>query len=124
MIFQPGSVVLASHKGPLSAFELEETEYMENQCGKFLRLRADCIDYSGKEFGRFKERFDVPEFIGVKKIDCLHAFPMEFHEHKEAIAQSLIKRGQLFESLAGHHYKSYAAHSNSLSSITVLADRS
>ncbi len=64
MIFQPGSVILSALKGPLSAFELEETEYMQTQCGKFLRLRSDCVDYGGKTFGRYQERIDVHEFIG------------------------------------------------------------
>ncbi|KAH8879789.1 ATPase [Thozetella sp. PMI_491] len=107
MIFQPGSVVLSAHKGPLSAFELEETEYMENNCGKFLALRCDCVDYGGKNFGRARETIKVPEFLGAKKITGLNAFPWAFHEDKEAIQAALIKRGQLFERLAGHHYKAY-----------------
>ncbi|ROV92000.1 hypothetical protein VSDG_07632 [Cytospora chrysosperma] len=107
MIFQPASIILAAHKGPLSAFELEESEYMQTQCGKFLRLRADCVDYSGKGFGRHREPIDIPEFIGVKKIDGLNAFPLVFHENKEAVTAMLVKRGQIFESLAGHHYKAY-----------------
>lgn len=40
MIFQPGGVIIAAHKGPLSAFELVETEYVKNQCGAFLKI--DC----------------------------------------------------------------------------------
>lgn len=107
MIFQPGSIVLAAHKGPLSAFELEESEYKQTQCGKFLRLRADCVDYNGKSFGRHREPIDIPEFIGVKKIDGLNAFPLVFHEDKEAVTATLVKRGEIFESLAGNHYKSY-----------------
>lgn len=107
MIFQPGAVVLASHKGPLSAFELHEAEYMENKCGRFLQLRADCVDYSGKDFGRFTERISVPEFIGTKKIITLNAFPLAFHENVDAVAATLVKRGQIFEGLAGHHYKAY-----------------
>lgn len=109
MIFQPGSIVLAAHKGPLSAFELEESEYMQTQCGKFLRLRADCVDYSGKEFGRHREAVDISEFIGTKKIDGLNAFPLKFHEHKDAVVETLVKRGQIFEKLAGHHYKAYVS---------------
>lgn len=107
MIFQPGSVVLAAHKGPLSAFELGETEYMKNQCGQFLQLRADCVDFSGKEFGRYTESINVPEFIGTKKITGLKAFPLDFHENKTAVMEMLVRRGQLFERLAGHHYKAY-----------------
>ncbi|KAI3392402.1 hypothetical protein diail_5729 [Diaporthe ilicicola] len=105
MIFQPGSVVLAAHKGPLSAFELGEAEYMENKCGKFLGLSADCVDYSGKEFGRVTERINIPEFIGAKKITGLDAFPLTFHEDQRAVAARLVERGRIFEELAGHHYK-------------------
>ncbi|EOO00934.1 putative aaa family protein [Phaeoacremonium minimum UCRPA7] len=107
MIFQPGSIILSAHKGPVSAFELEESEYMSNQCGKFLRLRADCVDYSGKNFGRYTERIDIPEFLGTKKITGLNAFPWAFHEERDAIRAALIKRGKVFEDLAGHHYKAY-----------------
>ncbi|KAI8631669.1 ATPase [Xylariaceae sp. FL1651] len=109
MIFQPGSVVLSAHKGPLSAFELGESLYMETQCGKFLRLKSDCVDHSGKIFGRFTEKIDIPEFMGTRNITSLNAFPWAFHEDKEAIRDSLIKRGQAFEKLAGHHYKAYNA---------------
>lgn len=107
MIFQPGSVILAAHKGPLSAFELGETEYMKNQCGQFLQLRADCVDFSGREFGRYTENINVPEFIGTKKITSLRAFPLDFHDNKTAVMATLVRRGQLFEKLAGHHYKAY-----------------
>ncbi|WQF82149.1 Putative AAA+ ATPase domain, ATPase, AAA-type, core [Colletotrichum destructivum] len=108
MMFQPGAVVLAAHKGPLSAFELDETEYMENQCGKFLQLRADCVDYGGKTFGRHREKINIPEFLGTKKITGLNAYPWAFHPDREALRAALIRRGSIFEELAGHHYKQYS----------------
>ncbi|OLN92259.1 ATP-dependent zinc metalloprotease FtsH 2 [Colletotrichum chlorophyti] len=108
MIFQPGAIVLAAHKGPLSAFELVETEYMENNCGKFLQLRADCVDYGGKTFGRHQENLNIPEFLGTKKITGLNAYPWAFHPQKDEFRSSLIRRGEIFESLAGHHYKQYS----------------
>ncbi|KAK1977683.1 ATPase [Colletotrichum cereale] len=108
MIFQPGAIVLAAHKGPLSAFELEESEYMENRCGKFLQLRADCVDYGGKTFGRYRERISIPEFLGTKKITGLNAYPWVFHPEKDGLRAALVHRGKLFEELAGHHYKQYS----------------
>ncbi|KAK7946200.1 uncharacterized protein PG986_010521 [Apiospora aurea] len=108
MVFQPGAPLLAAYKGPLSAFELEDTEYMENRCGKFLRLSTDCIDYDGKTFGRCRENIDIPEFVGTKKILELSAYPFTFHSRPDEVKESLIKRGQLFEDLAGHHYKAYS----------------
>lgn len=91
----------------MSAFELDETEYLENQCGQFLQLRADCVDYSGKEFGRHTEHIKIPEFGGTKKISGLNAYPLAFHEDEAAMIAMLTKRGQIFEQLAGHHYKAY-----------------
>ncbi|KAI1343240.1 ATPase [Xylariaceae sp. FL0016] len=107
MIFQPGSVILSPHKGPLSAFEFEESGYKETQCGRFLQLTADCVDHGGKSFGRHKEKIIIPEFIGTKKITELNAYPWSFHKDKEGLRDLLVKRGQTFEKLAGHHYKSY-----------------
>ncbi|KAF9878751.1 ATPase [Colletotrichum karsti] len=108
MIFQPGAVVLSAHKGPLSAFELEETEYKATQCGKFLELSVDCVDYGGKTFGRYGESIKIPEFLGTKKITGLNAYPWAFHAEKDKVRQSLVARGQIFEELAGHHYKQYS----------------
>ncbi|KAI3327316.1 ATPase [Xylariaceae sp. AK1471] len=109
MIFQPGSVVLSAHKGPLSAFELSESQYVETQCRRFLRLKADCVDHGGKRFGRYTENIDIPEFLGTRNITSLNAFPWVFHEEKDAVRAALSKRGQTFEKLAGHHYKAYNA---------------
>ncbi|KAK3311084.1 P-loop containing nucleoside triphosphate hydrolase protein [Chaetomium strumarium] len=108
MIFQPGNVVISAHGGPLSAFEMVETEYMANQCGKFLQVRCDCVDYGGKDFGRYQEAINIPEFLGTKKITGLKVYPLHFHEEREAVAAKLIKRGEMFQALAGHHYKQYS----------------
>ncbi|EAQ89459.1 hypothetical protein CHGG_06078 [Chaetomium globosum CBS 148.51] len=108
MIFQPGNVVVSAHQGPLSAFEMVETEYMQNNCGKFLQVRCDCVDYGGKEFGRYQEAINIPEFIGTKKITGLKVYPLHFHDDREGVTAKLIKRGATFETLAGHHYKQYA----------------
>lgn len=106
MVFQPGSPILAAHKGPLSAFELDDTVYMDTQQrGKFLRINCDCVDYDGKSFRRCREKIDIPQFIGTMSIIELSAYPLTFHPSPDEITASLSKRGQLFEDLAGHHYK-------------------
>jgi len=107
MIFQPGTVVLGTQMGPISAFELRETLYYETRCGKFFGLPVDCVDYDGKKFGRHLTRLDIAEFAGVVDITSLTAFPLDFHEDPEAIRATLTRRGELFEKVAGHHYKAY-----------------
>jgi hypothetical protein len=108
MIFQPGGIILSAHRGPLSAFELSEAEYMENRCGKFLRLKCEVVDWNGKQFGRGSHNIDIFSFNGTKKITNLHAYPFIFHEDREGTKASLIKRGKTFEKLAGYHFKSYS----------------
>ncbi|KAF2839139.1 ATPase [Patellaria atrata CBS 101060] len=108
MVFQPGSVIVAEHRGPLSAFELERSEYMSNQCGNFVRLFSDCVDFNGSNFGRCREKIDIEEFYGTKKIVSLNAFPLAFHPDQENVRKSLIERGKVFEQLAGYEYRSYS----------------
>lgn len=108
MIFQPGTVVVSAHRGPLSAFEMVETEYMEDNQGKFLQVRCDCVDSNGKEFGRYMEAIRISEFIGTKKITGLKVYPLHFREDKDELTAKLVKRGEMFERLAGHHYKEYS----------------
>ncbi|TLD37248.1 Mitochondrial chaperone [Venturia nashicola] len=110
MIFQPGSGVISEYKGPLSAFELVDAEYIETQCGRFLSLSADCVEWDGSSFGRCTESIKIPSFSGTKKITSLDAFPLHFFENKEKLKVTLIDRGKRFEELAGHHYKSYNGH--------------
>ena len=108
MIFQPGQIVVSKHIGKLSGFEMLETEYMSDQCGKFLQVRCDSVEYDGKEFGRYLESINIPEFLGTKKITGLKVYPLHFHEKQEELKAELIKRGEIFEKLAGHHYKQYS----------------
>lgn len=105
MIFQPGGVVVSAHKGPLSAFELVNSEYVKLQCGVFLRLDCDCVEWDGEDFGRYTEEIYVASFSGTKKIVSLNAKPLPFFEGKEQLKVNLIERGRKFEELAGRHYK-------------------
>lgn len=107
MIFPPGGVVISPHGGPLSAFETEEIEYVETRCGVFLKIRCNCVDYNGTEFGRYQEDISIPKFRGTKKITGLKAYPLNFHEDENVLRELLTRRGQIFENLAGHHFREY-----------------
>lgn len=106
MIFQPGDVAVTSTQ--TLAMEVVETEYMENQCGKFLRVRGECVDFSGTEFGRSDVATDIPEFLGTKPITGLSVNPLSFHADRDALSAALVARGARFEELAGHKYRQYS----------------
>jgi len=105
MIFQPGGVVISEHRGPLSAFELNYSEYQDDRCGKYLQLKCDCVDWDGKHFGRYTESIRIFKFSGTRKITSLNAFPLSFSETKEETRLQLIERGERFEALVGYQYK-------------------
>jgi hypothetical protein len=106
MIFQPGSLIISTHKGiSLSAFELQRTFYAEDQCGKFLSISCDSIGFDGKNFGRETDYISIRAFTGTKKINTLHAFPLHFWERKDSLKAKLMERGKRYEELAGYQFK-------------------
>jgi hypothetical protein len=104
MIFQPGSVVVAAHKGPLSAFEVRDTAYATGQCPGFI-VDVECVDWDGTQFGRSEESLSIPRFQGTRKISSLQAVPLSLRADKEELKLRLIERGKEFKSLADYCYK-------------------
>jgi hypothetical protein len=106
MIFQPGSIILSTHRGEtLSAFELSESRYTQDSCGEMLSILAEVVAWDGKNFCRRKENLSIRCFDGTQRITSLYAYPLHFHEHKEKIKAGLIERGKAFEELAGFKFK-------------------
>ncbi|KAI1814995.1 ATPase [Poronia punctata] len=108
MVFQLGTVILSTSGGPLAAFELQETKFKKSpNCGLVFSLKAEYVDHDGKRFGRCHTFINICEFLGTVNVTSLEAFPLAFHEDQDTVRATLISRGQLFEKLAGHHYKTY-----------------
>lgn len=105
MLYQPGGLVVSDNGDQQAAFELQSSEYTDY--GRVLRLKCECVDWSGKYFGRRNVNIDLDVFDGTKKIELLSAFPLRFHKSKNLITTKLIERGRKFESLCGYHYKAY-----------------
>ncbi|KAL9119812.1 MAG: hypothetical protein Q9187_003634 [Circinaria calcarea] len=101
IIFQPGSTVVSTHDGPLSAYEFQSASYVQTRCGKAYQLECQCIDWDGERFGRRRESIHLYEFKGTKPIKDLHGLPFAFHPDKVALRHRLVERGKKFEELAG-----------------------
>lgn len=95
----------AELKGPLSGFEVDDSEYIKNNCGEFLNIHADSVDWNGQNFGRCRENILVPKFKGTKKITSLNAVPLALRSDREKLRLKLIERGKRFEALGGYCYK-------------------
>jgi hypothetical protein len=51
-----------------------------SQGERFFKLDCQYLDYDGKVFGEVETSLAVDEFRGVKKINTLNVFPLQYHE--------------------------------------------
>lgn len=83
----------------------EEGEQLDGS--KFLCLETRFLETNGKFFGESTTRINIPFFQGAKRIDFLPAYPLQYHQDCDGIAQKLIENGRRFISLAGIHHRQY-----------------
>jgi hypothetical protein len=105
-IFQPGDIIYSdSHFGAPSAMVFRRGAYVKTQCGMAYSLRAEVLDWDGRNFGRRALQILIFEYMGTTRITGLKAYPFSFHRDMEQVRESLIQRGKKFEQLAGSHYR-------------------
>lgn len=54
------------------------------------------LDFDGKKFRRYNHRFYIAEYNGVKSIESLPCYPLEFHEDPAKMKKILRERGTKF----------------------------
>lgn len=58
----------------------------------FFKLDCRYLDYDGKVFGEIETSLAIAEFQGVKKINSLDIFPLQYHKQAEKLTDALIAR--------------------------------
>lgn len=107
MLFEPGITVFTVLNGHKTALKLINGEYRQTRCGLSYMLNCQAVDWDGENFGWDTTKIDIAEFSGTAKITKLPAFPLEYHPAVEKVTEDLTRRGKIFESLHGYHYKGY-----------------
>lgn len=107
MLFGPGITVFTVLGGKTAALKLLNGDYQQTRCGISYVLNCQAIDWDGENFGWDSTKISIGEFAGTAKITNLPAFPLEYHPAVEKVTEDLTRRGKIFESLHGYHYKSY-----------------
>ena len=106
MIFEPGKMVVSAEFGSHSVFEIGHTRYEDHyHRGKYFSVNCQAIDWDGKRFGRRRTALELSEFHGTQSIEILSATPLRFYHDKNGLQKSLLKRGEKYELLAGHHFR-------------------
>lgn len=107
MLFEPGTTVFTILNGYKTALKLINGDYQQTRCGEFYVLSCQAIDWDGENFGWDSTKISIAEFSGTTKITKLPSFPLVYHPAVEKVMVDLTRRGKIFESLHGYHYKSY-----------------
>lgn len=109
-LFLPNSLLFTVDPGSgedrmikLDWVELRETP----DRGRFYQFDCHYVEFDGKIFGEATCTLEIPEFRGVRKIDQLGVYPIQYHTKEEAVKQKLIERGKKFCGLKGMHYRMY-----------------
>jgi hypothetical protein len=110
ILFQPNTLVYTACPGSdqprclkFDSGQMEQSSQGEH----FFKLDCRYLDYDGKVFGEVETTLAVAEFRGVKKINTLDVFPLQYHEQVEKLKDALITYGRKFISLIGVHHRSY-----------------
>lgn len=109
-IFQPGATIYSYEWGRDCGSKFTQGSYIDHpKYGPCYQLGAQKVDWDGDKFGYAPSQKLIPAFGGTMPIDSLNAFPLEFHPDQRTVRINLLKRGKLFESYHGYHYKAYRA---------------
>ena len=109
-LFLPNSLLftLDPGSGEERVIKLDWAELRQtNDRGSFFHLDCRYVEYDGKAFGEANCALEVPEFRGVRKIDQLGVYPLQYHANEESIRSKLVERGKKFFELKGMHYRMY-----------------
>lgn len=107
MLFEPGITVFTVLDGNKTALKLLNGDYQETRCGLVYAINCQAVDWDGENFGWDSTKISIGEFSGTAKITKLPAFPLKYHPAVEKVTEDLTRRGKIFASLHGYHYKSY-----------------
>jgi hypothetical protein len=109
-IFVPGTTLYSTEWNRDCGSRFKSSSYFEHpKYGNCFGISAQKVDWDGDKFGYATAQNLILEFPGTMPISSLDTFPLEYHPEQEKVSSELFKRGRLFESYHGYHYKAYKA---------------
>ncbi|KAF4625884.1 hypothetical protein G7Y89_g12277 [Cudoniella acicularis] len=95
MAFRPSDLIYTKIDGTEKVVLLKSTSKSRD----FWRLHTEEIQYNGTNYGRRCVIIAIPYYDGYKSLEELNACPLQHHQRKDAITNSLIARGKKISQL-------------------------
>jgi hypothetical protein len=109
-LFRPNTMVYTKCPGTHSprCVRYESGEEARTESGsKYWRMECRYLDFDGSDFGEAATELRIPKFRGVRQIDSLAAFPIEYHPNATAVKADLFECGRKFVRWMGTHHRYY-----------------
>jgi hypothetical protein len=111
-IFKPGMTLFAkcAVTNEPRAVYLEQIFMRDDGApDKQWELLCHCIEIEDNRLGQVPLRFNISHFHGVKSINQLLIFPIQYHHQSPKLEESLIARGRKWFGLRGVHHMKFDA---------------
>ncbi|KAF1963459.1 P-loop containing nucleoside triphosphate hydrolase protein [Byssothecium circinans] len=106
-LFRPNTMVYTTCPGTHSprCVKYESGEETKTKSGsKYWKIECRYLDFDGTDFGEMSTELKVPKFQGVRQIDSLPAFPIQYHPNATEVKADLFECGRKFVRLMGTHH--------------------
>jgi hypothetical protein len=106
-LFKPNSLVYTTCNGTRKprGVKCNFGEEKETSSGaKYWNIACQYLDFDGEEFGEASINLGIVKFRGVRRINTLEAFPLQYHPDEKRVRADLVKCGRKFVFLIGTHY--------------------
>lgn len=72
---------------------------------KYWSLGCSYLDFNGEDLGWLPIELKIAKFRGIKHINALEAFPLQYHAEATTVRADLLECGRKFMSLRGTHHR-------------------
>jgi hypothetical protein len=73
----------------------------------YFHVKCHLLNFNKHVFGEVSSTLKIEKFQGIKRVDRLEAFPLEFHEHQKKMKEYFVKCDRQFVFLMGQNYVQY-----------------
>jgi hypothetical protein len=112
-IFPPGEITVTTFYGVETLAKVVRcvTELLnvgtaqEEHC---LIITLQFVDWNGEYCGLSETKVHLKEYVGLRRVLDLPAYPLSFHEDPDALRKKMLERGRKFEKLRGYQFRMHS----------------